>query len=491
MPVENKNENLSPLKPKKIDGSRVLTAIQIANSSSYLKPQMTKLSEDVTDNSISSNFPNYEISGNTQGRHEANHFITLTLVKDMLKDPKYAIKLAKLAKKYSLDLLNPSDFTFSGERIPLVLDRLFFQTVTAQRDKFNTRWLKFDFKSFPFNDKTIDPKDPRLLKLLADDVRVNIGLANTQGEKEVLFEQFYEQFVGGRIYEMMLSNKKLAVRVLGDLSTKVFDKKSGTTTSNLDEDDRSVLASLKNDMISNKIEFEKGVRAAFPIIERVLKSEKNQFVYRVFKSIYLNTVPMVEGFSYLEDKTNETNIERTSFFEFNLEKKIGISYEQYAQSIVDFGQLVWSFYQEDIDTMDWRTDKNSKLLILHDYSPRIETDYNIFESSEKGFKTAEVPAYIDIDTYVAKSGDYNETIRLRQEYKTIITEIKERSQVIASRQNQIKESNPEFKTDPEYLELDAESTRLFMITNSNNVEGKERLIEIIQSMKSEYGVSEI
>jgi hypothetical protein len=201
-----------------LDGSTILNAIQTARTgNAVFKAWMSKNQEELKTKDIEAQYPDYRIEGKSQGKHEANHYITLTLVKDMLKDPVFAPKLAKIALDYQLDLTKASDFTFSGERIPLVLDTLFYNAVQGiKSDQYTTRWIEIDFSEFPFRrNEPID--EEKLQSILARDLKVNVALANDEEQREELNEEFYAQFIEPDIYQALLENPKLFLKVINSL----------------------------------------------------------------------------------------------------------------------------------------------------------------------------------------------------------------------------------------------------------------------------------
>ena len=173
-----------------------------------------------------------------------------------------------------------------------------------------------------------------------------------------------------------------------------------------------------------------------------------------------------------------------------MEDKIGISYDDYAQSLVELGKIVWNFYQEDFKPENWEIVNKKGTLKLGDRATRIETDFNIFESSDKAFSYSTNPAGVDIDLYSAKSGDPKESELLRKEFKDIMNELKTRKEFILSRLNNIRENlGKTYDSDSEYIELQTEEHEINMIIQNHKPNPELRIWQIIDLMKVEYGVS--
>ena len=138
------------------------------------------------------------------------------------------------------------------------------------------------------------------------------------------------------------------------------------------------------------------------------------------------------------------------------------------------------------------TDEGKNLLVLHDYAPRIETDYNIYINSENSFEWSYSPVNLNIDNFTAKSGNYEETQKLRTEFKEIMSNFKSRKLELDSKIESLKnELGDEYYTDAKADKLEQESHDIYMITKRNVRDPNQRLWQIIDLMKSEYGVSEI
>jgi hypothetical protein len=450
---------------------------------------MSKNQNDLESKDIVSQYPDYSISGNSQGKHEANHYISITLVKDMLKDPKYAPRLAKLALDYQLDLTKPSDFTFSGERLPLVIDRLFFDTIEGiESDQYNTRWIKMNFSKFPFR-KEVPLDKEKFEEIIATDLAVNIVLANNEEQKRELCESFYAQFVEPNLYQILLDNPKLTIKVINSIRGYKTSLKTGLLPSYLTQEESNRLYSINQDIITDKSDTNTLIRSAFEIIDKLLMNGNRHVIADIFRMNYLYN--QVEGFSYLEDTHNGANQDRTRLFESNLESKIGITYDQYRASILELGQLVWDFYSEDLDPADKRIQGNSTLYILHDKSPRLETDYNLFLNSDSGFGEFISIKSFDINRCIAKSEDPDETLQLKNEYKSIIEPKKARYKEVENLINEYKLNNPDYKNSQIYQELKKEYDELSDFLYSDSKIGKERVLEIFDLLKIHYSVQEM
>ena len=489
----NNNSNIEDLRldqtnrPTRINGSDLLTAVQVANAQSIaLRPSMIKTRDNIMGDNITAEFPKYEISGKSQGKHEANHYISLSLVHDMLRDSKFCKVLSQIALKYSLDLGKPSDFSLSGERLPLILDGLFFNTISHSCDEEGNKCLNFDLSKYPFIDENIKITDLKVLNILAQDIHLNIDLANDEVQRKDFYNEFYDNFLSKNLSDLLLSNRDLTITIL----EKLGDRNADSIKAGLNNRDRYMFLKLSEDITDYSLTLDKGVKSCLLLFESMIKQDKKEFLSKVFKKVYCGGVRGVKGFSYTEDKKLEVNTARIRFFESNLEDKIGISYDDYAQSLVELGKIVWNFYQEDFKPENWEIVNKKGTLKLGDRATRIETDFNIFESSDKAFSYSSNPAGVDIDLYSAKSGDPKESELLRKEFKDIMNELKTRKEFILSRLNNIRENlGKTYDSDSEYIELQTEEHEINMIIQNHKPNPELRIWQIIDLMKVEYGVS--
>ena len=331
-----------------------------------------------------------------------------------------------IAIKYNIDINNPSGFNFNGERSAMIAQ--------AYLKSFKTKIIN-DQKYLVCNIKDLPSRsnNSRLARLLAMDLRTSISLS---GKKlDVLFhEQLYKEFsttsVLRPIIDSLLDNSDGNLELINSVyrafckyhngyNNPLFDNLPRFLRDSIDANTLLSIAKIKtysrdvNQVINDAI-FD---ATSFYLTDDCVKEEFTQYetLFGTYSKSDLKNYSLSSDMQkYLNSNQKSQNL---AYLEYQFHKMSLMTMEDYLTGSSNISFLIEEVYMSDFDTSQMKFDDDQFMILTSSIPSLLENDMIKFQSYLASTKAK--------DGYLAKNGDHNLTILLREQYQYELAPIKD------------------------------------------------------------------